>query len=116
MRFRSTLTPSSLVCQVSDVSALAELPSLQTLYLDGTAVREGSLEHLATHSALSALSVAGISVADGNNILQIISGELHIVCVCTAGVLTSERRRGRETVYSRSFQIRTSRSAVLLFD
>ncbi|XP_055785020.1 uncharacterized protein LOC129859358 isoform X3 [Salvelinus fontinalis] len=60
--------------KVSDVSALAELPSLQTLYLDGTAVREGSLEHLATHSALSALSVAGISVADGNNVLQIISG------------------------------------------
>lgn len=72
-----------------DVSALAALPSLQTLYLDGTAVREGSLEHLATHSALSALSVAGISVADGNNVLQIISGELRMLCVCTAGVFKS---------------------------
>ncbi|XP_038828760.1 uncharacterized protein LOC120027798 isoform X3 [Salvelinus namaycush] len=60
--------------KVRDVSALAALPSLQTLYLDGTGVREGSLECLAVHSTLSALSLAGISVADGNHTLQIISG------------------------------------------
>uniref|UniRef100_A0A673YPN4 Si:ch73-173p19.1 n=1 Tax=Salmo trutta TaxID=8032 RepID=A0A673YPN4_SALTR len=60
--------------KVRDVSALAALPSLQTLYLDGTGVREGSLECLAIHSTLSALSLAGISVADGNHALQIISG------------------------------------------
>ncbi|XP_041718056.1 uncharacterized protein LOC121550043 isoform X2 [Coregonus clupeaformis] len=60
--------------KVRDVSALAALPSLQALYLDGTGVMEGSLECLAVHSTLSALSLAGISVADGNHALQIISG------------------------------------------
>lgn len=64
-----------LLPQVSVVSALAQLASLQTLYLDGTGVREGSLENLATHSSLSSLSLAGIPVADGNHALQIISGE-----------------------------------------
>lgn len=59
---------------VGDVSALAQLHSLQTLYLDGTCVRESSLEHLATHPTLSALSLAGIPVTDGNHALQIISG------------------------------------------
>jgi len=61
-------------CQVRDVSALAEMSSLQTLNLDGTDVTESSLEHLSTHPALSALSLAGIPVADGNHTLQIISG------------------------------------------
>ncbi|XP_067107645.1 uncharacterized protein si:ch73-173p19.1 [Osmerus mordax] len=60
--------------KVSDVSALAQLACLQTLYLDGTGVREDSLENLATHSSLSSLSLAGIPVADGNHALQIISG------------------------------------------
>ncbi|XP_010883825.2 uncharacterized protein si:ch73-173p19.1 isoform X2 [Esox lucius] len=60
--------------KVVDVSALAQLPVLQTLYLDGTGISEGSLEHLATHSSLSALSLAGIAVVDGNHALQIISG------------------------------------------
>ncbi|XP_074477765.1 uncharacterized protein LOC141759525 [Sebastes fasciatus] len=60
--------------QVRDVSALAELSSLQTLNLDGTGVSESSLGHLATHPALSSLSLAGIAVADGNHALQIISG------------------------------------------
>lgn len=59
---------------MSDVSALAQLASLQTLYLDGTGVREGSLEYLATHPTLSALSMAGIPVEDGNHALQIVSG------------------------------------------
>ncbi|XP_041669772.1 uncharacterized protein si:ch73-173p19.1 isoform X1 [Cheilinus undulatus] len=60
--------------KVKDVSALAQLSSLQTLNLDGTGVTESSLEHLATHPALSSLSLAGISVEDGNQALQIISG------------------------------------------
>lgn len=60
--------------KVRDVSALAELSSLQTLNLDGTGVMESSLEHLATHPTLSSLSLAGIPVADGNHALQIISG------------------------------------------
>ncbi|XP_060920940.1 uncharacterized protein si:ch73-173p19.1 [Labrus mixtus] len=60
--------------KVTDVSALAELSSLQTLNLDGTGVTESSLERLATHPALSSLSLAGIPVADGNHALQIISG------------------------------------------
>lgn len=60
--------------KVKDVSALAELSSLQTLNLDGTGVTEGSLEHIATHPALSSLSLAGIPVEDGNHVLQIISG------------------------------------------
>ena len=70
-----------LLPQVSDVSALAQLASLQTLYLDGTGVREGSLENLATHSSLSSLSLAGIPVADGNHALQIISGKSVFSCV-----------------------------------
>lgn len=60
--------------QVIDVTALAELSCLQTLNLDGTGVTESSLEHLATHPALSSLSVAGIPVADGDHALQIVSG------------------------------------------
>ncbi|KAM8731601.1 uncharacterized protein AB9X84_025940 [Acanthopagrus schlegelii] len=60
--------------KVRDVSALAELSSLQTLNLDGTSVTEGSLEHLASHPTLSSLSLAGVPVADGNQALQIISG------------------------------------------
>ncbi|XP_019962910.1 uncharacterized protein [Paralichthys olivaceus] len=60
--------------KVEDVSALAELSSLQTLNLDGTNVTEASLKYLATLPALSSLSLAGIPVADGNHALQIISG------------------------------------------
>ncbi|XP_074549340.1 uncharacterized protein LOC141807319 [Halichoeres trimaculatus] len=60
--------------KVKDVSALARLPSLQTLNLDGTAVTESSLEHLASHPALTSLSLAGIPVADGDQALEIISG------------------------------------------
>nr|XP_046227001.1 uncharacterized protein si:ch73-173p19.1 isoform X2 [Scatophagus argus] len=60
--------------KVRDVSALVELPNLQTLNLDGTGVTESSLEHLASHPALSSLSLAGVAVADGNRALQIISG------------------------------------------
>ncbi|KAJ8277031.1 hypothetical protein GJAV_G00070700 [Gymnothorax javanicus] len=59
--------------KVTSVSPLAELPGLQTLYLDGTSVTEESLEHLATHPSLSSLSIAGIGVADGNRALQIVS-------------------------------------------
>lgn len=66
-----------LSLQVSDVSALAELRNLQTLHLDSTGVQENSLQRLATHPSLSALSLAGIAVADGNHTLEIISGETH---------------------------------------
>lgn len=60
--------------KVKDVTALAAMSSLQTLNLDGTGVTEASLEHLATHPALTSLSLGGISVVDGNHALQIISG------------------------------------------
>ncbi|XP_029003667.1 uncharacterized protein si:ch73-173p19.1 isoform X2 [Betta splendens] len=60
--------------KVEDLSALAQLSSLQTLNLDGTVVREESLKHLATLPALSSLSLAGIPIADGNHALQSISG------------------------------------------
>ena len=61
--------------QVSDVSALTELLHLQTLYLDGTGVTERSLEPLARHPSLAALSVAGIAVQDPDHALHLISGE-----------------------------------------
>lgn len=64
------------LCQVRDVAALAGLSGLQTLNLDGTDVSESGLEHLASHPLLSSLSLAGISVADGNQALQIISGAI----------------------------------------
>lgn len=64
-------------CQVRDVSALARLCSLQTLTLDGTEVTEGSLELLASHQALSSLSLGGIPVASGDEALRIISGGNH---------------------------------------
>ncbi|KAM6900148.1 uncharacterized protein FYW49_016694 [Xenentodon cancila] len=60
--------------KVKDVTALAEMSSLQTLNLDRTGVTEDSLEKIATHPALSSLSLAGIPVTDGNRTLQIISG------------------------------------------
>lgn len=50
------------------------MSSLQTLNLDGTGVTEASLEHLATHPALTSLTLVGIPVADGSHALQIISG------------------------------------------
>lgn len=56
------------------MAALARLSGLLTLNLDGTEVSESGLEHLASHPLLSSLSLAGISVADGNQALQIISG------------------------------------------
>uniref|UniRef100_A0A4W4GXM4 Uncharacterized protein n=1 Tax=Electrophorus electricus TaxID=8005 RepID=A0A4W4GXM4_ELEEL len=59
---------------VSDVSALVELRYLQTLHLDGTRVREDSLQAIATHTSLLALSLASIPVADGNHTLELISG------------------------------------------
>ncbi len=68
------LTFAFFCFEVSDVSALAELRNLQTLHLDGTGVREDTLQCLATHPSLSALSLAGIPVTDGNHALEIISG------------------------------------------
>ncbi|CAL8401468.1 unnamed protein product [Gadus morhua 'NCC'] len=60
--------------KVSDVSALTDLLHLQTLYLDGTGVTEHSLEPLARHPSLAALSVAGIPVQDPDHALHLISG------------------------------------------
>ncbi|XP_041824644.1 uncharacterized protein si:ch73-173p19.1 [Melanotaenia boesemani] len=60
--------------KVKDVTALAEMFSLQTLSVDGTGVTDVSLQNLATHPALSSLSLGGIPVEDGNHTLQIISG------------------------------------------
>ncbi|XP_054621417.1 uncharacterized protein si:ch73-173p19.1 isoform X2 [Dunckerocampus dactyliophorus] len=60
--------------KVEDVSALAQLRGLQTLFLDGTGVAEASLAQLGTHPTLTSLSLAGIRVADGNHALQIVSG------------------------------------------
>ncbi|KAL4001203.1 hypothetical protein ACER0C_006502 [Sarotherodon galilaeus] len=60
--------------KVKDLTALAAMSSLQTLNLDGTGVTEASLEHLATHPALTSLTLVGIPVADGSHALQIISG------------------------------------------
>jgi len=68
------ITTSNADNQVSDVSALAELLHLQTLYLDGTAVTEVSLEPLARHPSLAALSVAGIPIQDPDRALHLISG------------------------------------------
>lgn len=66
---------------MSDVSALAELRNLQTLHLDSTGVQENSLQRLATHPSLSALSLAGIPVADGNHTLEIISGDEQFIFI-----------------------------------
>ncbi|XP_041103536.1 uncharacterized protein si:ch73-173p19.1 [Polyodon spathula] len=60
--------------KICDVSTLKELRCLHTLHLDSTCVSENSLQHLAAHPALSSLSLAGIPVANGNKVLQIISG------------------------------------------
>ncbi|XP_038153912.1 uncharacterized protein si:ch73-173p19.1 isoform X2 [Cyprinodon tularosa] len=60
--------------KVKDISALAELSSLQTLNVDGTGVTEASLESISTHPALSSLGLGGIAVKDGNHALKIISG------------------------------------------
>lgn len=59
---------------MKDVSALAEMSSLQTLSVDGTGVTEETLENLAAHPALSSLSLGGIPVQDGNRTLEIVSG------------------------------------------
>lgn len=60
--------------QVADVSALSELPGLQSLNLDGTNVTEASLAQLGAHPSLSSLSLAGIRVSDGDRALHIVSG------------------------------------------
>ncbi|XP_067833680.1 uncharacterized protein si:ch73-173p19.1 [Heptranchias perlo] len=60
--------------KVSDVSALKDLPALQTLHLDNTDITESSLRALGSHPALSSLSVSGIQSLSGNVTLQIISG------------------------------------------
>lgn len=56
------------------MSALAEMHGLQTLHLDGTGVKEDSLQALKAHPSLSALSLACVPVASGDHTLEIISG------------------------------------------
>lgn len=77
--FPSGAAVVTLLFQVRDVAALARLSGLLTLNLDGTEVSESGLQHLASHPLLSSLSLAGISVADGNRALQIISGAPPVV-------------------------------------
>ncbi|XP_078254088.1 uncharacterized protein LOC144592831 isoform X2 [Rhinoraja longicauda] len=60
--------------KVYDVSALKDLPSLQTLHLDNTCVTESSLRTLGSHSTLSSLSLCGLHSPNGDVTLQIISG------------------------------------------
>ncbi|XP_051878825.1 uncharacterized protein si:ch73-173p19.1 isoform X2 [Pristis pectinata] len=60
--------------KVCDVSALKDLPSLQTLHLDNTSITEGSLRALGSHSTLSSLSVSGLQSPSGDVTLQMISG------------------------------------------
>ncbi|XP_059833840.1 uncharacterized protein si:ch73-173p19.1 isoform X3 [Hypanus sabinus] len=60
--------------KVCDVSALKDLPSLQTLHLDNTSISESSLQALGSHSTLSSLSVSGLLSLGGDVTLQMISG------------------------------------------
>ncbi|XP_062916935.1 uncharacterized protein si:ch73-173p19.1 isoform X4 [Mobula hypostoma] len=60
--------------KVCDVSALKDLPSLQTLHLDNTSISESSLQALGSHSTLSSLSVSGLQSLSGDVTLQMISG------------------------------------------
>lgn len=84
----------TLLCQVRDVAALARLPGLLTLNLDGTEVSESGLEHLASHPLLSSLSLAGISVADGNQALQIISGVPAVFRLLSSSVYEMTDQKG----------------------
>ncbi|XP_067887169.1 uncharacterized protein si:ch73-173p19.1 [Heterodontus francisci] len=60
--------------KVCDVSALKDLPALQTLHLDNTNITESSLRALSSHPTLSSLSVPGLQSLSGDVTLQIISG------------------------------------------
>ncbi|XP_060679919.1 uncharacterized protein si:ch73-173p19.1 isoform X2 [Hemiscyllium ocellatum] len=60
--------------KVCDVSALKDLPVLQTLYLDNLDIRETSLQALSSHPTLSSLSVSGLHALNGDTTLKIISG------------------------------------------
>lgn len=67
--------------QVCDVSALADLHSLQNLHLDFTQVKEDSLQCLSAHRSLSSLSLHGVPVSSGDHTLEILSGQSsHYVC------------------------------------
>lgn len=78
------------------MAALARLSGLLTLNLDGTEVSESGLQHLASHPLLSSLSLAGISVADGNRALQIISGGPPVFTISFSSLL---RDNGRKTCF-----------------
>ncbi|XP_078393374.1 uncharacterized protein LOC144676983 isoform X1 [Cetorhinus maximus] len=60
--------------KVCDVSALKDLPALQTLHLDNNNITESSLQTLSSHPTLSSLSVYGLHSLSGDVTLKIISG------------------------------------------
>ncbi|TSK98384.1 hypothetical protein Baya_5298 [Bagarius yarrelli] len=60
--------------KVCDVSALVDLPDLQTLHLDFTQVKEETLQCLSAHRNLSSLSLHGVPVSSGDHTLEILSG------------------------------------------
>ncbi|XP_039384015.1 uncharacterized protein LOC120399630 isoform X2 [Mauremys reevesii] len=60
--------------EISDFSALQQLSRLHTLHLDDTRVSQASLAALASHPALSTLTLSGVQSVDGDRALQLVSG------------------------------------------
>ncbi|XP_050798418.1 uncharacterized protein LOC127045815 isoform X3 [Gopherus flavomarginatus] len=60
--------------EISDFSALQQLSRLHTLHLDDTRVSQASLAALASHPALSTLTLSGVQSVDGDLALQLVSG------------------------------------------
>nr|XP_042713043.1 F-box/LRR-repeat protein 16-like isoform X3 [Chrysemys picta bellii] len=60
--------------EISDFSALQQLSHLHTLHLDDTRVSQASLAALASHPALSTLTLSGVQSVDGDRALQLVSG------------------------------------------
>ncbi|KAG6926056.1 hypothetical protein G0U57_012870 [Chelydra serpentina] len=60
--------------EISDFSALQQLSRLHTLHLDDTRVSQASLAALASHPALSTLTLSGVQSVDGDQALQLVSG------------------------------------------
>ncbi|XP_065254595.1 uncharacterized protein LOC135873914 [Emys orbicularis] len=78
--------------EISDFSALQQLSRLHTLHLDDTRVSQASLAALASHPALSTLTLSGVQSLDGDRALQLVSGPSRALCV----VSRSEPGSGRE--------------------
>nr|XP_048698002.1 F-box/LRR-repeat protein 2-like isoform X2 [Caretta caretta] len=60
--------------EILDFSALQQLSRLHTLHLDDTRVSQASLAALASHPALSTLTLSGVQSVDGDQALQLVSG------------------------------------------